>query len=163
MQMQRKELTMNPDKESNHIPQSLYDQIANHMPIASVEAIIIRNKAMLFLKRNNPPAKGEWWFPGGRIRKEESPQQALRREVKEETGLDVTSCKLINVQSRVFPERHDIVAVYLCRCKKGNVKLDNEHSKYLFSKTAPKNLHPYMVETIKGYQTATTQRAQRPR
>jgi mutator protein MutT len=104
------------------------------------------------LKRNNQPVKGEWWFPGGRIRKGESPQQALRREIKEETGLELTSYRLVNVYSRVFPERHDITIVYLCKSKKGNVKLNDEHSEVLFSKTTPDKLHPYMVETIKDAQ-----------
>jgi colanic acid biosynthesis protein WcaH len=63
---------MHPDKESDYIPSILYDQITKCMPIASVEALIVMDKALLFLRRNNQPAKGEWWFPGGRIRKGES-------------------------------------------------------------------------------------------
>jgi len=54
------------------------------MPIVSVEALIVMDETLLFLRRNNQPAKGEWWFPGGRIRKGESLEEALRREVKEE-------------------------------------------------------------------------------
>jgi ADP-ribose pyrophosphatase YjhB (NUDIX family) len=149
MQMLRRKTPLDPDEESNYIPQALYDQITKYMPIVSVEAIIISNGATLFLRRNNHPAKGEWWFPGGRIRKGESLLQALQREVKEETGLEITSHKLIDVYSRVFPERHDIAIVFLCKCGKGNVKLNDEHSEYRFSKTAPDNLHRFMAETIR--------------
>jgi ADP-ribose pyrophosphatase YjhB (NUDIX family) len=59
-------------------------------------------KALLFLRRNNQPAKGEWWFSGGRIRKRESLEEALRREVKEETGLEVSSYKIINCVFKGF-------------------------------------------------------------
>ena len=152
---------MHPNEETNHIPQPLYNQITKHMPIVSVEAIITRGNTTLLLKRNNSPAKGEWWFPGGRIRRGESLEQALRREIKEETGLEITSCKLINVYSRVFPERHDIAIVYRCRCKRGNVKLDYEHSAYRFFKTPPDNLNPFMLETIKDAKQNTKNAARR--
>jgi ADP-ribose pyrophosphatase YjhB (NUDIX family) len=64
------------------------------MPIASVEAVIVQDDSLLFLKRNNPPVKDQWWFPGGRVRKGETLEQSLLREVKEETGLKVTESKL---------------------------------------------------------------------
>src|ERR1700690_915859 len=94
------------NQKPDFIPQPLYDKIAKCMPIVSVEAVIVIDDKLLFLKRNNEPAKGEWWFPGGRIHKGESLEQALSREIKEETGLQVTDHKLVNVYSRVFPKRH---------------------------------------------------------
>jgi colanic acid biosynthesis protein WcaH len=157
---------MHPHKESDYIPSDLYDQITKCMPIVSVEAVIVMDESLLFLKRNNQPAKGEWWFPGGRIRKGESLEEALRREVKEETGLDVSSYRHINVYSRVFPERHDVVAVYLCKCKKGKVKLNNEHSEYALFRILPSGFHKYLVETIRdsqweNYREATSEKIQK--
>jgi colanic acid biosynthesis protein WcaH len=143
---------MHPGKESDYIPSALYDQIIKCMPIVSVEAVIVLDDSLLFLRRNNQPAKGEWWFPGGRIRKGESLEQALHREVKEETGLEISSYKLINVYSRVFPERHDIAVAYLCRCKEGTIMLSNEHSEYKLFRSPPADLHPYLLETIRDSQ-----------
>jgi len=134
-------------QETNHIPTKQYNQITELMPIVSVEAVIQIDGALLFLKRNNQPAKGEWWFPGGRIKKGETLQEALHREVKEETGLTITEYKLINVYSRVFPQRHDITIAYLCKTEKQKIVLDNEHSEYkLFKNTS--DLHPYIKQTI---------------
>jgi colanic acid biosynthesis protein WcaH len=135
-------------KDYNFIPQPLYDQIIKCLPIVSVEAVIVKDNALLFLKRNNEPVKGEWWFPGGRIHKGESLKQTLCREIKEETDLEIIESKLINVYSRVFPKRHDITIVYLCKCKEGKIELNNEHSKYAFFKTLPKDLHPCLIEVI---------------
>jgi len=45
----------------------------------------------------NQPATGEWWFAGGRSQREESINEALLREVKEEIGLEILSQRLINV------------------------------------------------------------------
>lgn len=130
------------------IPSPLYVQIVKSMPIPSVEAIVVKNDSVLFLRRKNDPAKGQWWFPGGRIRKGETLEDALSREVKEETGLEVTKCKLVNVYSRVFPERHDITIVFLCTCNGDNVMLNDEHTEYKFFKNIPKSIHPYLLRAI---------------
>jgi ADP-ribose pyrophosphatase YjhB (NUDIX family) len=119
------------------------------MPIASVDAVIVIDNSLLLLRRNNSPAKDEWWFPGGRIRKGESLEEALRREIKEETGLEISEYKLINVYSRVFPERHDITIVYLCKCKEDKIALNDEHSEYTLFNSVPNGLHPYLLEVIR--------------
>ena len=62
---------------------SLYQKIVESMPIGSVEAIIIKDDSFLLLKRNNDPVKRYWWFPGGRIRKNETFKEALIREIEE--------------------------------------------------------------------------------
>ena len=138
--------------EPNFIPTTLYDQIMQLMPIPSVEAVIVIEDSLLYLKRKNNPAKGQWWFPGGRIHKGESFEQTLHREVKEETGLKIESYKFIKAYSRVFPERHDITIAYLCKCKEREINLDSEHSEYKLFKKVPEGLHPYLLETIRDSQ-----------
>jgi ADP-ribose pyrophosphatase YjhB (NUDIX family) len=95
-------------EESDFIPSVLYDQIMKWVPIPSVEAVIVIEGSLLFLRRKNKPAVGQWWFAGGRIHMGESLEETLHREVKEETGLQISAYKFINVYSRVFPDRHDI-------------------------------------------------------
>jgi colanic acid biosynthesis protein WcaH len=138
--------------KSGFISSSLYDQIRRQMPIPSVEAIIVINGSLLFLRRKNDPAMGQWWFPGGRIHRGESFEETLRREVKEETGLEIDSYRFIKAYSRVFPERHDITIGYLCKCKDDKIKLDCEHSEYKLFKKLPHGLHSYLLEIIKDSQ-----------
>ena len=140
---------MSSDKEVNLIPSKIYNRIVKLMPIVSIEAVIVKDNALLFLRRNNEPAKGEWWFPGGRIHKGESLEETLRREIKEETGFEISEYKLINVYSRIFPERHDITIVYLCKCKKGEIVLNDEHSEYGFFNCVPVGLNPHLLEVIR--------------
>ena len=134
--------------ETSHLPTRLFNKMMKCLPIVSAEALIATDEGLLLLKRNNKPVKGEWWFPGGRIRKGESPEEALRREAKEETNLDLCDCKLINVYSRVFPERHDITIAYFCKIKPGRIVLNSEHSEYAFFKKLPDDLHPCMLEVV---------------
>ena len=134
--------------QTDFLPSKLYNQIAKCLPIVSVEALIVADDGLLFLKRKNEPVKGEWWFPGGRIRKGESLDDALRREVREETGLELSHYRLINAYSRVFPERHDIAIVYLCKCNPGKVVLNDEHSEYAFFEEIPRDLHPCIRQTV---------------
>lgn len=138
--------------DSGFIPQDIYDQIIGLIPVVSVEAVIVINGSLLLLKRKNNPAAGLWWFAGGRIIKGESFEETLRREVKEETGLEVESFRFIKAYSRVFSERHDITIAYLCKCLQNKIELNSEHSEYKLFKKLSKNLHPYLVETIKDSQ-----------
>jgi ADP-ribose pyrophosphatase YjhB (NUDIX family) len=144
------------NRETDFIPSRLYNQITKWLPIVSVEAVIVMDKSLLLLKRTNQPAQGQWWFPGGRIKKEESLEEALRREIKEETGLELATYKLINVYSRVFPERHDITIAYLCKCKESKIILDKEHSEFRLFKKTHQDLHPFILETIKDSQWEKT-------
>ena len=59
-------------------------------PKPTVTAIIIRENALLVAKRNHAPFKGEWDFIGGYMQKDESPEAALKREIKEELGVQST-------------------------------------------------------------------------
>jgi ADP-ribose pyrophosphatase YjhB (NUDIX family) len=57
--------------------------------VAAVGAIAIDNGKLLLIKRGHEPSLGLWSIPGGRVEPGESDADAVRREVAEETGLDV--------------------------------------------------------------------------
>jgi 8-oxo-dGTP diphosphatase len=143
---------MHEGNSMKKIPERLYNKIVSVMPITSVEAIIMdKENSILVLKRNNAPVKGEWWFPGGRVRKGETLEEALIREVREETGLDIEVKNIVGVYTRRFPERHDISIVFLCSIKAGDLRLNQEHSdvKFLRIKKAMRELHPELQTVLK--------------
>ena len=61
----------------------------DYLPRVAVGAVLFDNDRVLLVKRSNDPAKGMWAVPGGKIQPGETMQQALVREIKEETGLDI--------------------------------------------------------------------------
>ena len=131
------------------IPSSLYEQIIASIPIPNVEAMIVKDDSLLFLKRKNSPAKGKWGFPGGRMWKDETFKETLLRNVKEEIGLDLEVVRFIGVYNRIYPERHDVTIVFLCRCFNEKVILNEENSEFRFFKDVPNEIDPRLPETIR--------------
>lgn len=68
-------------------------------PILGVGAIILDGDQILLEKRKNPPGKGKWSVPGGLVDLGETAEQAVIREVKEETELEVNDPRLVDVVS----------------------------------------------------------------
>ena len=77
----------------------------------SVDAIIIKNDAILLIKRGKEPYKNLWALPGGHLDWNETLEDAVIREVKEETGLTVTSCKFFKIYSKPVRHPKQLVAV----------------------------------------------------
>jgi 8-oxo-dGTP diphosphatase len=89
-------------------------------PLPGVGAIIIRRNSILLVQRGRNPLKGYWSLPGGLIETGEKIEDALRREVLEETGLVVRPKRLFEIFERIMPdaqgraEYHYILHDYLC-------------------------------------------------
>ncbi len=62
-----------------------------------VGAVVFRGEGVLLVKRGRPPFKGHWSIPGGGLEFGERLEDAARREVMEETGLEIKICGLIGV------------------------------------------------------------------
>jgi ADP-ribose pyrophosphatase YjhB (NUDIX family) len=127
-----------------------YQRILEWMPIPTVDAIITFEGKFLLLKRKNPPVQGEWWLPGGRVRRGEALEDAVRREVREETGLECQSIRQVGVINQIFPECHTISVYYLVDVASVHVTLNEEHSDYRWVSTLPRGSHRYvktMIET----------------
>lgn len=71
-------------------------------PIAAVGAVCFRGDDVLLIKRGKPPMENHWSLPGGRIEWGERAADAVRRELKEETGCDADLIGLIDVVDGVM-------------------------------------------------------------
>lgn len=68
----------------------------------TVYMIVKVKDKFLFIRRKDPPV---WEFPGGQIKFGESPEEAARRELHEETGIRAKDFKLFEVTSVIYPNR----------------------------------------------------------
>ena len=97
-------------------------------PVVGVGAVIIKEDKIALIKRGNEPSRGKWTIPGGLVELAESPEVAVIREAKEETGLDVDNPTLIDVVSNVdFDEAgkvkyHYVIIDYLVHVKTGEAQ-----------------------------------------
>ena len=94
-------------------------------PIAGVGVVVFRNEEVLLVKRKKAPYKGQWSIPGGKQELGETVTQAARRELMEETGVEVNELTLIDVIDIIVPDEegkilyHFIVADYRAHWKSG--------------------------------------------
>ena len=72
-------------------------------PLVGVGGVVILEGRALLIKRGGPPLEGEWSIPGGMLELGETLDQGVRRELAEETGIEVHVLDLIEVFERVFP------------------------------------------------------------
>jgi len=84
-------------------------------PVVGVGVVVLRNNAteVLLIKRGQPPRAGEWSIPGGKQEWGETVQEAARREVMEETGVEIAGLKLIDVVDAVIRAQHGVVSRHL--------------------------------------------------
>ena len=84
--------------------------------LAACGLIVIRSRILLG-KRSIDPAKGQWVLPGGFVDRGEVVEQAMEREVREETGLIVRAAGMLGLYS--YPQETVAVAVYLGEVVRG--------------------------------------------
>jgi 8-oxo-dGTP diphosphatase len=96
------------------------------VPLVGVGGVVIHRGRVLLIRRGSEPLKGEWSIPGGMLELGEDLQAGVRRELQEETGLDVEPIECILVFDRIQREGkrvkyHYVIVDYLCRRKRGRV------------------------------------------
>lgn len=86
-------------------------------PALTVDGVWIERGRILLVRRRFPPFEGRWALPGGFVEVGETVEAAVRREVKEETGLSPAGVALLGVYSDPSrdPRRHTVSVAYLFR------------------------------------------------
>lgn len=96
-------------------------------PVLGVGALVFERGRILLVERGREPLKGYWSLPGGVVETGETLESAVRREVLEETGLQVEVSTLIEVFERIMRDKagraeyHYVLMDYVCRVVGGDL------------------------------------------
>lgn len=95
-------------------------------------AIIIKDSRVLATQRGYGNYKDWWEFPGGKTEPGETPEQALRREIREELNADIIPRELFCTVEYDYPEFHLVMHCYICELASDTFTLiEHEAAKWL--------------------------------
>jgi 8-oxo-dGTP diphosphatase len=118
-------------------------------PFLGVGALIFDGAKILLVERGKEPLKGYWSLPGGILETGEKLEAAIRREVLEETGLEVEPLSIFEIFERIMPdaggrpEYHYVLIDYLCRPTGGRLQAASDVSQAAW--VAEQNLGQYRL------------------
>ena len=127
----------------------------------TVKAIVIYHQKILILKRVRPSSDGlgYWELPGGGLEYGETPHEALIRELKEETGLDIKIIKPVYTFTAIRPDYQTVGIGFLTIPTNDHVQLSHEHTDYQFVSSTEllqyidKKIYDDIIMTLKEYES----------
>lgn len=108
------------------------DRLYPQRPYLAVSAAILRDGKVLIVRRARKPALGVYTLPGGVVEAGETLEEAVRREVREETALDIEPVALAGHREVIIrdaqarTERHFVILCFASRWLSGEPQLNDE-------------------------------------
>lgn len=100
--------------------------------IEVVAAIIVRDRRIFATQRGYGEWKDWWEFPGGKIEPGESPEDALKREIREELATEIEVDELLTTVEYDYPKFHLTMHCHLCTIISGDLSLlEHEDARWL--------------------------------
>ena len=124
-------------------------------PLVGVGGIVFNARGnVLLVKRGNEPRKGHWSIPGGLLELGESLLEGVKREICEETGLNVEPQAIVEVVDRLYKEGervryHYVIVDYWCTVVAGETQAASDASDVHWASPAKwRDLNPFDLEPI---------------
>jgi 8-oxo-dGTP diphosphatase len=121
-------------------------------PIVGVGGVVISDGRVLLVRRGTPPSLNEWSIPGGVLEAGEPLAEGVRRELAEETGLDVHVGAFLDVFERIDLDsdgkarHHYIILDYICEKIDGKAKAASDVTELAWA--TPEDLARYSLTDI---------------
>jgi len=135
---------------SEWIPDDDWTTIVENVPIVSVDLLVECPDGFILGKRANQPAKGEWFVPGGRVRKNERLNAAVHRIAAEELGTDVDVRRSLGVFDHLYDDsevgvaKHYVAHGYHVWADQTTFEAYDQHDALATFDGAPPDAHEYV-------------------
>lgn len=115
-------------------------------PLVAVGGVIINRNKILLVKRAHPPNKDMWAIPGGKLEYGETLEDAVKREMLEETNLEVKVLNLLSLIQMIKEGFHYVILDFLCEIVGGNLNPASDAADAKF----------FSIEEVKNLNTSPT-------
>lgn len=148
--------------EDKPIPPEEYRTIAQNVPIVSVDLLVHHNGGLVLGKRQNEPAKGEWFVPGGTVLKRETLVDAVHRVAQEELGPDVVVDERLGIYEHFYDaaategvdSKQYLATAFIVTPRTNTLEPDEQHDPLrVFDAPFPKS-HNYVERYIRDLRAA---------
>jgi 8-oxo-dGTP diphosphatase len=107
--------------------------------VVCVDGVYVKDGKILLLKRSVEPFKGCWHVVGGHVEEDESLKEAVKREFKEETGLDVVVGGIVTGRIEETFDRIKIIVAFEVTSAEGEISLNSENEAYGWFDEVPRD------------------------
>jgi len=142
---------------SEWIPPVEWATIVEHVPIVSVDLVVLAGDGVVLGQRENEPASGEWFVPGGRVQKFEALEDAVHRVAETELGVGVEIVERLGAYEH-FYERADVPDVdgkhyvangFVVETDSSDIHADDQHGDVRVFEELPDSLHEYVAAYLR--------------
>ena len=123
-----------------------------------VGAFIVNGKnefLMLLRAKDSKVEPGTWMIPGGKVDFDETMEDTVKREIKEEIGVVLEVVEPIKTNDHILPDQHWVTTTFLCKIKSGEPKILEPHKhddiKWFKMDEMPENLSVASTNSLKAY------------
>ncbi|MCX6720717.1 MAG: NUDIX domain-containing protein [Candidatus Staskawiczbacteria bacterium] len=125
-----------------------YKFIFERVPRLCLDFVVVQNGGVVLSKRAIEPCKGMWHLPGGMVYHKETIEDASKRIIGGELGVEIPEKKLIGFME--FPDEinkdglhvHSVSMVFLVKLKGDKIAKDDNSTEVKIFKATPDNVHP---------------------
>lgn len=125
------------------------DRLYPSRPLPGVGAVIWNGAAVLLERRGQPPAQGSWAIPGGLVEIGETAEEAVRREVREECGIEIAVGPVLGLFEPILRDAdgriryHYLIVDYLAYYRAGELQVGDDAAEVRW--VAPDELDSYKL------------------
>ncbi|SFR66925.1 GDP-mannose mannosyl hydrolase [Halogeometricum limi] len=138
--------------DSHRLSDDDWKTVVEHVPLVSVDMVVEHDGGIVLGKRQNEPAKGTWFVPGGTVWKGERLTDALQRVARGELGTEVSVERRLGTFEHFYDTsefddvvgKHYLATAFLVRPESDELRPDDQHAELRVFEPPFPSFHPYV-------------------